>query len=156
MNTSDLSDDFPDARVADPALRDYGGQTSFSGPIFTVKVFEDNTLIRRALETDGDGSVLVIDGGGSVRCALVGDQLAALAVENGWNGIVVWGCVRDSAELARLNIGIKAVATHPRRSVKRNEGSSDLAVTFAGVTFEPGWWLYADADGIVVLEDEVI
>lgn len=156
MNTADICDDFPAVAVAEPIFTDFGGRPEFAGPIFTVKVFEDNTLVRKTIETDGDGSVLVVDGGGSLRCALVGDRLAGLAVDNGWVGIVLWGCVRDAAALARLDIGIRALATHPRRSVKRNEGSADHPVTFAGVTFQPGWWLYADADGIVVTEDQII
>lgn len=147
--TADLSDAHGESLVvADPIFRDFGSAPRFAGPIATVKVFEDNALVRRRLETDGEGRVLVVDGGGSLRRALVGDVLASLAVANGWAGLVVYGCVRDSAALATMGIGIKALATHPRRSEKTGAGSLDVAVTFAGVTFTPGAWLYADADGI--------
>jgi regulator of ribonuclease activity A len=148
--TTDLLDAHPDLQVADPIFRDFGGREAFAGPVQTLAVFEDNTLVRHALEAPGEGKVLVVDGGGSLRCALVGDRLAALGVEHGWVGIVVNGCVRDTAELARLPIGIKALAAHPRRSEKRGQGRRGVAVEFAGVGFEPGAWCYADADGIVV------
>lgn len=149
--TADLSDEHPDAQVAVPGLTDYGGKRRFAGPIRTVRCFEDNSLVRSALETPGDGAVLVVDGGGSMRCALLGDQLAALAVANGWTGVIVNGCVRDSAELATTDLGIKALATHPRKSVKRGEGETDVAVSFVDVEFTPGHWVYADEDGVVVL-----
>jgi regulator of ribonuclease activity A len=131
-------------------LRHYGGAQRFAGPISTLKVFEDNSLVRSALEEPGQGRVLVVDGGGSLRCALVGDQLGALAMQNGWVGIVVYGCVRDVAELAQMPLGVLALANHPRRSMKRGEGQRDVAVRFAGVLFTPGQYLYADANGIVV------
>lgn len=131
-------------------FRDFGGQTTFFGPIATVKVHEDNALVRQALEEPGRGRVLVVDGGGSLRCALVGDRLAALALDNGWTGIIVNGCIRDSAAIAEIAVGVKALATHPQKSIKRGEGVRDLAVTFAGVTFTPGQVVYADADGVVI------
>ncbi len=149
--TADLSDEHPEAQVSAPGLTDYGGATRFFGPIRTVRCFEDNSLVRSALETPGDGAVLVVDGGGSMRCALLGDQLAALAVANGWTGVIVNGCVRDSAELATTDLGIKALATHPRKSVNRSEGEADVAVSFLDVEFTPGHWVYADEDGVVVL-----
>lgn len=150
--TTDLCDAHPEiVRVADPIFRAYGGKPDFGGPIATLKVHEDNALVRATLEQLGGGRVLVIDGGGSLRRALVGDQLGALAVRNGWAGIVVHGCIRDSADLASIAIGIRALATHPMRSEKRGHGTSGEPVTFAGVTFRPGERLYADADGIVVL-----
>ncbi|MCP3136506.1 ribonuclease E activity regulator RraA [Pyxidicoccus xibeiensis] len=137
-------------QVAEPGFLDYGGHRSFAGPISTVRAPEDNSLVRKALEEPGQGRVLVVDGGGSRRCALVGDQLAALAQKNGWAGVVVNGCIRDSEDVGRTAIGVKALGTHPLKSSKRNEGQRDVEVRFAGVTFQPGHHLYADADGIVV------
>lgn len=137
-------------RVADPGFVAYGGKARFHGRIVTLKIFEDNTLVRTLLESPGEGSVLVVDGGGSRRCALVGDQLAQLGVKNAWAGIIVYGCIRDSAAIAGMAIGIKALGTHPLKSVKRGVGERDLAVTFHGVTFTPGEYVYADEDGIVL------
>lgn len=149
--TADLSDAHPEAQVCAPIFQDYGGKRAFHGPIATVKVFEDNALVRATLETPGAGRVLVVDGGGSMRCALVGGMLGELALKNGWAGIVVYGCVRDTAELAAQDVGVKALATHPRKSDKGlHTGHADRVVEFAGTRFRPGSWLYADADGIVV------
>lgn len=151
--TTDLCDSHADAvQVADPVFRDFGGRMAFHGPILTLKLFEDNSLVRAALEQQGESRVLVVDGGGSLRCALVGDQLAALGQRNGWAGIVVYACVRDTAELANIDIGIKALAAHPLRSVKRGQGERDVIVRFAGVTFRSGQYLYADTDGLIVAE----
>ncbi|MGE5227049.1 MAG: ribonuclease E activity regulator RraA [Planctomycetaceae bacterium] len=151
--TTDLCDDHPgEVRVAAPVLRDFGGAEAFSGPIATVRVFEDNVLVRQALEEPGEGRVLVVDGGGSLACALLGDRLAALALANGWAGVLVHGCVRDAARLRELSIGVKALGAHPRRSGKVGEGERDVSVTFAGVTFAPGWFVTSDADGVVVTE----
>lgn len=149
--TTDISDDLgDDAQVADPVFRDFGGRAIFNGPISTVKCHEDNSLVRQALEEPGNGRVLVVDGGASMRCALFGDMLATLAEENDWSALVVNGCIRDSAEIASIDIGVKALATHPRKSVKRGVGERDVAVHFAGISFYPGQHLYADEDGIVV------
>jgi regulator of ribonuclease activity A len=151
ISTADLSDAWPNqVQVAHPGLHDYGGTTRFSGPIATVWVDEDNSAVRSLLEEDGNGRVLVVDGGGSLRCALVGDKLAQLAVDNGWAGIVVNGCVRDSAALDEMSIGVKALGTMPRRSEKGGGGHAGLPVNFCGVSFVPGHYLYADEDGIVV------
>lgn len=149
--TTDLSDAHPEAPVAAPAFRDFGGRTAFHGPIKTIKVFEDNALVRATLETPGEGRVLVVDGGGSDRCALVGGNLGVLGVNNGWAGIVVYGYIRDSAEIATQAIGVKALGVHPKKSEKGlHSAVADKPVTFAGVRFESGHWLYADADGILV------
>lgn len=149
--TTDISDDLgDDARVADTGFSDYGGRIIFNGIISTVKCHEDNSLVRQALEEPGDGRVLVVDGGGSMRCALFGDMLATLAEENDWAGLVVNGCIRDSGEIRSIDIGVKALATHPRKSVKRGIGERDVSVHFAGIDFLPGEHLYADSDGIVV------
>ena len=154
--TTDLSDAHPDLQVCDPVFADYGGVYKFYGPIRTLKIFEDNALVRSTLETPGDGAVLVVDGGASMRCALVGGNLGVLAVKNNWAGIVVNGCVRDSEELVEHDVGIKALATHPRKSEKGlHSGHVDKVVTFAGVTFKPGAWIYCDGDGIVVSETKL-
>ncbi|MGQ5523519.1 ribonuclease E activity regulator RraA [Chitinimonas sp. PSY-7] len=151
LMTTDLSDEYGDqVQVVDPLFRHFGQHARFAGPIATLKVFEDNSLVRSTLETPGNGRVLVVDGGGSLRCALVGGQLGELAVKNNWVGIVVFGCVRDSVELHAQAVGIRALALHPRKSVKKGEGSSNVPVQFAGVRFLPGYWLYADEDGMVV------
>jgi regulator of ribonuclease activity A len=156
FKTTDLCDAHEDVQVADPLLRHFGRFTRFAGLVATLKLFEDNTLVRAALEEPGAGRVLVVDGGGSLRCALVGDQIGDLAVRSGWAGIVIFGCVRDSVELGKLPLGIMAVDTHPRRSVKRGEGQRDVPVRFAGVSFHSGQQLYADEDGLIVAESPLI
>jgi regulator of ribonuclease activity A len=154
--TTDLSDAHPEAQVAEPVFRDFGGEVAFHGAIKTLKVFEDNAQVRATLETPGEGRVLVVDGGGSTRCALVGGLLGELAVKNGWAGIVVYGYVRDSVELSHQLVGIKALGVHPRKSEKGlHSAVADKVLRFAGVTFKPGAWLYADADGIVVADTAI-
>lgn len=151
FQTADLCDAHSDnLQIVEPMFRDYGGSLSFCGPICTIKTFEDNTLVREAVESPGEGRVLVVDAGGSMRCAMLGDNLARLAVDNGWAGVVMYGCIRDSAEIGTMPLGVKAIATHPLKSVKANYGQRDVEVRFAGVTFRPGEFLYADSDGIVV------
>lgn len=156
FKTPDLLDQHEDQtrdgsiRVVAPLFRCYGGRTSFSGQIATLKVFEDNSLVREMLAEAGQGRVLVVDGGGSMRCALVGDQLAILANKNGWEGVVVYGCIRDSADIGQIDLGLRALNTHPLKSVKKGVGERDLAITFGGVTFRPGHWIYVDSDGVVV------
>lgn len=151
IQTADLCDAHEDqVHVVAPMFRSYGGRTAFGGPIATLKLFEDNSLVRKALESPGEGRVLVIDGGGSMRCALVGDQLAELAVNNGWSGIVVYGCIRDSKAIGQMDLGVFALGTHPKKTIKRNSGEADLPLVFGGVTFTPGHYLYADEDGVIV------
>jgi regulator of ribonuclease activity A len=151
--TPDLCDEFgAEVRVAEPMFRDFGGVERFAGSIATLRVFEDNGLVRQALEMPGGGRVLVIDGGGSLRTALVGGNLAALAHRNGWSGLVVYGCIRDTAEIARTPLGVKALGAVPRRSTRAGAGERSVPVAFAGVTFASGAWLYADRDGIVVAD----
>lgn len=151
--TTDLCDDHSDElRIASPMFQDYGGRKLFHGPATTVKVFEDNSLVRGALEEPGEGKVLVVDGGGSMRCALLGDQLAELGQKNGWAGVIVYGCIRDSADIAGIDIGVKGLNTHPLKSVKRGIGERDVPVSFAGITIRPGDYIYADEDGVVVAE----
>ena len=149
--TADICDGHGDGvEVLDAAFGSYGGATSFSGPVSTLAVFEDNSMVRDALEEDGAGRVLVIAGGGSTRCALVGGNLGQMADDNGWAGILVDGCVRDVRELRGTTIGIRARGTSPRRSVKGGAGDRDVPVIVGGVDLSPGMWLWADEDGIVV------
>ncbi len=152
--TADLCDKYSDnLLIADPiGFKDYGRNKNFSGRIHTVKCFENNHFVRAALEQNGEGKVLVVDGGGSLRCALLGDMLGELAVKNNWNGVIVYGCIRDSAAMAKLPLGVKALNTHPLKSVKKNEGEENITIHFAGIDFNPGHFVYADADGIVVSE----
>lgn len=155
FKTPDLCDAFEaelgtTVRVVAPMFQGYGGRPAFAGQIVTLKIFEDNSLVRTAFAENGQGKVLVIDGGGSLRCALVGDQLAILAQKNGWEGVVVYGCIRDSGDINGIDIGVRALNTHPQKSIKKGVGDRDIAVTFGGVTFTPGEWLYADEDGVLV------
>jgi regulator of ribonuclease activity A len=137
-------------RVLPPVFRDFGGVHRFFGSVVTVKCFEDNSLVKAAVDSTGEGRVLVVDGGASLRRALLGGNLAAAAARNGWAGVVIDGCVRDVAELAASNIGIRALASMPLPTEKRNEGQRDVAVQIQGVWVRPGDWLHADEDGIVV------
>lgn len=156
FTTADLYDEYGDKlQVALPMLRDYGGKKVFHGPVSTVKVHEDNSLVRAALEEKGEGRVLVVDGGESIRCALVGDILAQLGKDNGWAGIIVSGCIRDSAVIANIGIGVKAIGTNPRKSVKKGAGDRDIPVSFSGVTFSPGDYVYADEDGILISPEKL-
>lgn len=136
--------------VLPPVFQSFGKRAAFAGQARTLKVFEDNVLVRAALETPGEGHVLVVDGGGSLRCALVGGNLGVLAEKNGWAGIVVNGCIRDSEEINACDIGVRALATHPQRSIRKGVGEKDLQVSIAGVAVRPGDWIYADADGVLV------
>ena len=141
--------------VLPPVFQSFGKRAAFSGQAVTLKVFEDNVLVRSTLETPGNGRVLVVDGGGSLRCALVGGNLGVLAEKNGWAGIIVNGCVRDSVELNGCDVGIRALAVHPQRSVRKGIGERDLQVTIAGVAVRPGDWIYADADGVLVARSKL-
>ena len=149
--TTDLCDAHEDkVRVVEPMFNSFGGRTAFHGRIATLKLFEDNSLVRKTLASPGGDRVLVIDGGGSLRRALVGDQLAELGLKNGWSGVVVYGCIRDSRAIGEMDIGVFALDTHPLKTIKKNVGEEDIPVTFGGVTFVPGEWLYADEDGVIV------
>lgn len=155
FKTPDLCDEFEaelgrTLRVVAPMFQAYGGRSAFCGQIATLKLFEDNSLVREALNEPGQGKVLVVDGGGSLRCALVGDQLAILGQKNGWEGIVVYGCIRDSGDINQLDIGVRALNTHPQKSIKKGVGDRNIPVTFGGVTFNPGEYLYVDEDGLLV------
>jgi len=152
--TADLCDDHePRLQVAEGnAFRSYGQHASFGGQIVTIKCFENNPLVRTILSEPGQGKVLVVDGGGSLRRALFGDNIAALAVKNGWAGVIIYGAIRDSAVVDGMPLGVKALGTNPIKSSKQHPGDRDVVVAFAGVTFTPGHHVYADQDGIVVSE----
>ena len=153
-STADLMDErAEELDVCGSPLRQFGAVRRFAGPVRTVRCFEDNVVLRQLLETPGDGAVVVVDGGGSTRTALLGDRVAALAVANGWAGLVVNGCVRDTEALAALPVGIKALGSNPRKSAKTGVGELDVAVAFGGATFVPGAWLTSDEDGIVVTRE---
>lgn len=149
--TTDLSDGHPDAAVLPSIFRDFGGRLEFEGPAETISCYEDNSRVKEVSLTPGNGRVLVIDGGGSLRCALLGDIIAMDLQKNGWAGAVIHGCVRDASILRTLPIGIKAIAANPRKSVKRNEGSIGKPVVIGGVTVKSGDRVVADEDGIIVL-----
>ena len=152
--TADLVDDIgPDVRSCDLQLRQYGGRREFAGPISTVRCHQDNALLKTVLSEPGSGRVLVVDGGGSLHCALIGDVIAELARTNGWSGLVVHGAVRDAATLATVDIGIKALGTNPRKSAKTGAGERGCVVSFGGVEFVPGELAFSDDDGIVVISD---
>ncbi len=157
FKTADLCDEHESRiSVAQPLFRNYGGNTSYCGKISTIKCFEDNSLVREALKSPGAGRVLVIDGGGSTRRALVGDLLAQAGADNNWAGIVVYGCIRDSGVIATINIGCKAIATLPLKTEKKGIGEKDIPVHFADVDFIPGQFLYADEDGIIVSTKDLL
>lgn len=156
MKTCDLCDQFEaDVRVLDLPLGDFGGQIAFAGIVSTVKALEDNSRVREAVAEPGHGRVLVIDGGGSSRRAMLGDMLAEKAVANGWAGVLVHGAIRDSEAISLLDLGVKALGTCPMKTDKRGEGLRDVPVEFGGVLIRPGDWLAADEDG-VVLADRVL
>ena len=149
--TADLVDEIgEDVRSCDTQFRDLGGRTEFFGPVSTVRCFQDNALLKSVLGEPGEGRVLVIDGGGSVHTALVGDIIAELGRSNGWAGVGVNGAIRDSAVVGGMDFGCKALGTNPRKSTKTGAGERDVTVSFGGVDFAPGDMLYADTDGIVV------
>ncbi|MDT5349847.1 MAG: regulator of ribonuclease [Mycobacterium sp.] len=150
--TADLVDDIgPDVRSCDLQFRQFGARTEFAGPISTVRCFQDNALLKSVLSQPGAGGVLVIDGAGSLHTALVGDVIAELARSNGWAGLVVHGAVRDAAALRRIDIGIKALGTNPRKSSKAGAGERNVEISLGGVTFVPGDVAHSDDDGIVVV-----
>lgn len=151
--TPDLCDKYPHVAVVDPMFSNFGGHDSFGGEIVTIKCFEDNSLVKEQVEKDGHGKVMVVDGGGSLRRAMLGDMLAEKAARNGWEGIIIYGCVRDVDVLIQTPLGIQALASHPMKTDKRGIGDLNVPVTFAGVTFTPGEFVYADNNGIIVSAD---
>lgn len=157
MNTCDLCD-LHDAqvRVLELPLRDFGGRLAFAGLVSTIKAYEDNSLVREAVAEPGRGRVLVIDGGGSMRRSMLGDLLAAKALENGWAGVIVFGAIRDSAAIAAMDLGVKALGTCPRKTDKRGQGMRDVALQFGGLLIQPGEWLCADGDGVVLADRALV
>lgn len=148
--TPDLCDAYPEVEVFEPLFTNLGGRDSFGGEVVTIKCFEDNSLVKEEVEKDGKGKVMVVDAGGSFRCAMLGDMLAGKAVENGWEGIIMYGCIRDVDIVSQLDLGVQALGTHPRKSEKRGVGEYQVPVTFAGVKIEPGNYIYADNNGIIL------
>jgi regulator of ribonuclease activity A len=152
VGTADLYDEYEERlQSCDLQLRQYGGRRVFAGPIVTIRCREDNALVKAVLNTPGEGRVLVVDGGGSLHTALMGDLIAGSAVANGWAGVVIHGAVRDVAALAELDLGIKALGSNPRKSAKTGAGDRDVVLSFGGATFTPGARLVSDDDGVVVL-----
>ncbi|RJL33425.1 ribonuclease E activity regulator RraA [Bailinhaonella thermotolerans] len=157
FTTADLVDAHGESLACcETQFRQYGGRLRFAGPVTTVRVLEDNALVKRTLAGPGDGGVLVVDGGASLRTALMGDLIATSALENGWSGVVINGAVRDVAALATLDLGVKALGSIPRKSGKTGAGEAGVPVTFGAVTFTPGAWLYSDEDGIVLSRDPLL
>jgi len=153
--TCDISDKLhPNVQYLAPVYKNYGAKTSFSGHIVTVKCYEDNSLVEVALKTNGKDSVLVIDAGGSMNCAMLGDKRATDAIKNEWEGILVHGLIRDSATIKGMKIGILALGVCPLKSIKNGVGDSNLIVNFSGITFTPGEYLYADEDGVIVIKEK--
>lgn len=154
--TADLYDAYADElQVVTPGLRHFGGVHAFCGPMTTLKVHEDNGLVGDALRSPGEGRVLVVDGGGSLRRALLGDQLAQAAAGNGWKGVVIHGCLRDTVIVHKMLLGVLALASCPAKTVKRHEGEVDVPLSFLGAEFRPGEWLYADEDGLLLAPREL-
>jgi regulator of ribonuclease activity A len=157
FHNADLWDEFGDRCVScDTQFRQFGSKTHFFGPIRTVKCYDDNVLLRRAAETPSPAEVLVVDGAGWVGSALLGDQIAALALQNGWAGIVIFGGLRDSVALHSMDLGVKALGTSPKKSGKRGIGETDVPLTFGNAIFRPGAWIYSDPDGILVSSDNLL
>ena len=156
LPTADICDKYPkDILVAKPIFKDFGGRTAFFGKVVTLKTLDDNTKVRSILETDGTNKVLVVDGEGSMNCALLGGNLASIASENNWSGIIINGCVRDQLEILVENIGVKALAAHPKKSMKNDGGEFNVTLNFANITISDGDFIYADEDGIVVSKEEL-
>ncbi|ENU80764.1 hypothetical protein P255_01495 [Acinetobacter brisouii CIP 110357] len=161
--TCDLLDDHPDSniQVLGPSLdnkffKSYGGRKTFGGEIVTVKCYEDNSRVKELLASDGTGKVLVVDGGASMRCALMGDMIAESAVRNHWNGVVIYGCVRDVDAMAELDLGVHALAAIPRKSNRQGVGVIDIALHIGGVIIIPGNYIYADNNGIIISEEKLV
>ena len=155
FNTADLCDDH-DLMIAQPIFKSFGANTHCYGLIKTVEAIEDNSYVKKLIQTDGDGCVMVINGNASSRCALVGDNLAALAVKNNWSGLIVNGCIRDSLEINNISLAIKAIDLVPNKSEKKDVGKFGLDLSFAGLTFKQDDYIYSDPDGIVVSKTKLL
>lgn len=155
--TPDLCDEYPDlVQVLAPMLQNFGGVDSFGGEIVTVKCFEDNSIVKEQVALPGQGRVMVVDGGGSMRNALLGDMLAEKAAENGWEGLIIYGCIRDVDVIRQTKLGVQAISTHPRKTEKRGIGDLNIPVTFGGITFVPGQYVYADNNGVIIAPTKLI
>lgn len=149
--TPELCDKYPDlVRVVEPIFKNYGGKSSFGGQIVTIKCHEDNSVVKETAGTAGNGKIIVVDGGGSLRRALLGDLIAENAVQNGWEGFIIYGCIRDVDSISTMNLGVKALNTNPLKTEKKGIGDLNIPVSFGGVTFKPGEYVYADSNGIIV------
>ncbi len=156
ISTPDLCDTYPDSvTIAEPIFKSYGAKPSFGGQIVTVKCFEDNSRVKELAATDGNGKVMVVDGEGSLKRALLGDLIADNARENNWEGIIIFGCIRDVDVIAKIGIGVKALNSIPLKTERKGQGEKNVPVTFAGVTFNPGEYVYSDATGIIVSSAEL-
>lgn len=154
--TPDLCDEYPDlVQVLEPMMNNYGGIDAFGGEIVTVKCFEDNSIVKEQVGLPGEGKVMVVDGGGSMRNALLGDMLAEKAAQNGWAGLVIYGCIRDVDVIRQTELGVQAMNTNPRKTEKRGIGDLNVPVTFGGVTFTPGHYVYADNNGVIVSPEKL-
>lgn len=157
FKTADLCDEYPaKLDIVGPGFIHYGGHPVFFGQISTVKCFEDNSKVRQQLSSPGHGRVLIVDAAGSTRCAMLGDMLAGFAIDNDWAGIILYGMVRDSFDISQMPVGVMALGTHPKKSEKKDVGDIDTDISFSGVTFKPGDWIYADHDGIVLSRTELL
>lgn len=150
--TPDLCDEYPEVQVVEPMFANFGGVEAFGGEIVTVKCFEDNSVVKEQVGLPGEGKVMVVDGGGSMRNALLGDMLAEKAAKNGWAGLIIYGCIRDVDVIAETELGVQAMGSNPRKTEKRGLGDLNVPVTFGGVTFKPGEFVYADNNGVIVSE----
>ena len=156
-STPDLCDQYPELiQVVEPMFSNYGGRDRFSGEIVTVKCFEDNSCVKQLVATEGLGRVMVVDGGGSMRRACLGDMLAEKASVTGWSGLIIYGCIRDVDEIMITDIGVQALGIHPMKTDKKGVGETQVPVTFGGVTFHPGHYVYADNNGIVVAPQQLL
>ena len=154
-STCDISDEMhPNVQYLKPIFQSFGKKNNFSGRIVTIECFEDNSLVEEALNTNGNECVLVVDAGSSLQCAMMGDKRATDAIKNQWEGIIINGAIRDSAQINTMNIGIRALGTCPRKSIKNGVGKRGLDVSFSNVKFTPGHYLYADEDGVIVIENK--
>jgi len=153
--TPDLCDEYPEVEVLEPMFNNFGGKESFGGEIVTIKCHEDNSLVKEQVGMPGNGKVMVVDGGGSLRNALLGDMLAEKAAKNGWEGLVIYGCIRDVDVIMETELGVQALATNPRKTEKKGLGEMNVPVKFAGVQMNPGNFIYADNNGIIVSEKKL-
>jgi regulator of ribonuclease activity A len=157
ISTSDLCDAYPDlVRIVDPIFRNYGGKSSFGGEIVTIKCFEDNSRVKESAGTKGEGKVMVVDGGGALKKALLGDLIAETALKNGWEGFIIYGCIRDVEPIGAMKIGVKALNSIPLKTQRKGEGENNVQITFGGVNFNPGEFVYCDETGIIVSSEPLI